>query len=631
MLGYREIAIVPLSALVIISLLTSRPHMFAVFALLFVVALSWNRCLEFGRRMMQKTRKATNTHKIVIVDLKADALVSLFKPILAISILQRTQNLIENRIKPDILRSGAVENPRLLGIKSVLYMIMAFAISVPAGLGLAILHDMVFITVVFAPALLLGIYFVSLKAKTADRKSAIEDELAPFATMASIMESVNVSLFSTFVMVAKSPSGIFPAMKKEGRRIRDITSLGASPTDALLDLSGSHPNTTFRDFLDGYVSSFNTGGSDTAKYLQDQSRRFFRFMQSKMAIYTRQAETTAQVMLIIMMLLPMMGLSMMFFATGNLAQTMILLMIAVLPFISVVMIGFVQVKQPKNMEKIGISWVMFPVSISCSILVYLVKGQIWEAIGIGVIAGCFTNMVFVRKEFSRSSAMEAALPEFMRQMTRFRNIGMDMIRAIKTIRDDIIYRQGASKPPKFNHTFDELIDTIYRKMATGRSLEWAVAGSKMGFWNARLVFLMLGKVHESGGGTSKTLDSITRWVTEYADAKKEMTANLRASLMTAFVGPVLMVMMSAISDRMALEFEKSQAHSSYLENAAIGAISISADTLGLSEVLTITAVVCMGVVLSKINYFSVKHTLFTGVITAVTMGLLYAVPYLPEF
>ena len=39
----------------------------------------------------------------------------------------------------------------------------------------------------------------------------------------------------------------------------------------------------------------------------------------------------------------------------------------------------------------------------------------------------------------------------------------------------------------------------------------------------------------------------------------------------------------------------------------------------------------MGVALSKINYFTVRHTMFTGVITLVTMALLYAVPYLPAF
>ena len=197
------------------------------------------------------------------------------------------------------------------------------------------------------------------------------------------------------------------------------------------------------------------------------------------------------------------------------------------------------------------------------------------------------------------------------------------------MRAEIIQR-SESKSTKFNHTFDQIIETIYRRMASGSSLEEAVKKTEIKSHNARTIFFILGKVHESGGGTAKTLSDITRWVTQYTDARKEMIASLRASLLTAFIGPVLMVMMMVVSQQLAAEFEQ---NGSYLaDNTAFGIGAVTtADISGLSEILTITAVVCMGILLSKINYFTIQHTTFTGIITAVTMVLLYAVPYFPEF
>jgi len=56
------------------------------------------------------------------------------------------------------------------------------------------------------------------------------------------------------------------------------------------------------------------------------------------------------------------------------------------------------------------------------------------------------------------------------------------------------------------------------------------------------------------------------------------------------------------------------------------AVSHGADVPGLSEILTVVATACMGVTLSKINYFTVRHTAFVGTVTAVAMALLYVVP-----
>ena len=624
MLGYREWSIIPLSVIVLIACILNRPYFFIVFCIILCGVILWNQCIKIPKKIKKPIVK------ISIKDMQADKLVVFFKPALEISFLKSIQDFIEQKIKIDILRSGSAQNPRILGIKSVLYVIISSVILIPTGIVLFFLYDQIFIGIVFVPGFAFGFYFLALKVKTADRKTAIQEELASFVTLASILESVNVSLFSTFLIISKTPENIFSVMRNEGRRIKNLTTLGKSPTDAIMELADSHPSTTFRDFLEGYISCYNTGGSDTSKYLAEQAHRFFKFMQARMVSYTKQADMIAQVILTVMLLLPMMGLSMMFFATGHMAGMLILILIVMFPLITVILVAVVQNKQPKSRDSINVSWVVFVAGVISAILSYMIQNSIWEAIGIGVIVGCFSNVLFTRSKFAHQTAIESPLPEFMRQITRFKNIGIDIMHSITHMRREILQRRQESKSPKFNHTFDDLVDKIYMGLIRGQTLEQTVAKLKINSWNGRLVFFILGKVHESGGGTAKILDDITRWVTEYADAKKEMIINLRASLLTAFIGPILMVLMSVVSNQLASKFEQSRDAASRLGSYTF-TNAPTADIAGFSETLIMVSVICMGIILSKINYFTIKHTLFTGIITAFTMILLYAVPYFPEF
>jgi len=85
-------------------------------------------------------------------------------------------------------------------------------------------------------------------------------------------------------------------------------------------------------------------------------------------------------------------------------------------------------------------------------------------------------------------------------------------------------------------------------------------------------------------------------------------------------------MISSVSDRLSAQLESG--YSQVTDGAVLipYAVSHGTDVPGLSEILTVVATACMGVTLSKINYFTVKHTAFVGTVTAAAMALLYVVP-----
>ena len=59
------------------------------------------------------------------------------------------------------------------------------------------------------PLLTIFSHLLSLKIKTSERKVSIIDELPFFTTYASIMESVNISLYSSLIGLANTPSSLY--------------------------------------------------------------------------------------------------------------------------------------------------------------------------------------------------------------------------------------------------------------------------------------------------------------------------------------------------------------------------------------------------------------------------------------
>ena len=53
---------------------------------------------------------------------------------------------------------------------------------------------------------------------------------------------------------------------------------------------------------------------------------------------------------------------------------------------------------------------------AAGVLVHLAGGQAWESVGAAVVAGTAQTRCWVREALAARSALEAPLPEFLRQM-----------------------------------------------------------------------------------------------------------------------------------------------------------------------------------------------------------------------
>ena len=548
---------------------------------------------------------------------ESEQLLKFFQPLLEIKIVDSIKRMVSEYAKGQILESGHAQNPRILGIKSTMYLIITTVTSVPIGILLAITIHLMFIVIVFIPLLAIFSHILNLKSKTSERKTSLIDELPFFTTYASIMESVDISLYSSLTHLVKTPSNLFKIFRQEGMMVkRNVDYLGMGITESLQELAQYHPNKEFQIFLRGYIAIQATRGSGTVSYLQECSKRFFSSLKIRMENYVKQADMMAQSLLIIMVMLPLMVVSSIFMATNETAFILLVVTILVVPFLAIIMIIFIDSKQPKSRDSLNLH--KLPIlAATVSVVVCMILGlKYWEIAGITSVIWAALNMMLMSKQFREISQTESAMPYFLKDITEYLIVGKDLFFAVKRIH----YER------KYNKTFDGIVSDITRNMNNGDRFYEAMQNIHVDSWMGRITFFIIGKIHESGGGTSEIMHTLTQFVSDHYESKKNMLDNSKSSLLIAYLGPMIMVMiagmMSMLSGKLAVDTQ--------LEDLAVSAgftvTAIDGMFLELTYLLIMLSTITSAVIVSKVSYFTIKHSLHVLITVLMTVISIYMLP-----
>ncbi|MCA2003707.1 MAG: hypothetical protein LDL06_02955, partial [Candidatus Nitrosotenuis sp.] len=155
-----------------------------------------------------------------ITKVSQDMALNLVKPVTSLRPLTHLQKKISKSIEADIRISGLAANPRLLGLQSTSYLILAGVIAIPAAILFSIVFEnpVLLFVLILIPAVMFAFPTLRLKATASERKSQIEDELAFFAAYCGIMQSVGRSLLNSLSEI--SGAGIFKMLERESKMIQ---------------------------------------------------------------------------------------------------------------------------------------------------------------------------------------------------------------------------------------------------------------------------------------------------------------------------------------------------------------------------------------------------------------------------
>lgn len=596
------------------------------------IANAWQNISHVKEIKISKNRlrfKPSNTShlklesKISFQKITPKKLTEWFASFLKISFVRKIHDLMSAKISNAIAQSGHANNSRILSIQGLAYTLVGMIFAVPAGIITGVfIHPAFYSVCVGIPVLIFSYNLLYLKSLTQSRKSDISHELPVFVVCASVLESVDTPLFESLLKITNSASSLFPTLKREGAMLaRNIEYFAMTPIDALKTMAKNHPNREFSSLIYEYTSSYLTGGTaSTVTVMEAKAKEFFRNLQFHIKSYTDSANEISQMVLLAFIMLPLMALGMTFIASGDTAASFLIVILFMLPVISIMILMMVDSKQPKSQDTVCADIIPIASAIILSLMLMIASLEAWQALGISVITYGIMNTARQFKRFRQISEIDSALPSFMREISDYHDKGTDVFLAISNIASN----------SEYNKTFHEMIGVISKKMQFGNTLTRASESANLKSWMSRIVFFILSEIHESGGGNSKTLQMVTSFVEEYTISKKEMHSSLKGSLVIAYIAPVLMVMILVMSLQMT---EGLTDDLEYLDELPVSFApsSITDGFLNLAYMVVMESSVLIALLMSKITYFTVKHSIHVGILSGVSLAMLLAIPYLPNF
>jgi flagellar protein FlaJ len=356
----------------------------------------------------------------------------------------------------DIPQAGETISPYRFAAKSLFYAFLAFFISVPLGLVLALFVHPVLLAVMAIPAVPLAYPKLKLRSMVGDRRRGLEDEVPFFTVFASILQNVGISLYNS--LLALVGKGVFRQIEKDALLVkRDVEFFFKSPVEAIEDVGRRHPNEKMRTLMLGYTSEWRSGG-DMSAYLDAKADDYLKDMEFRWKQYAERASDIGETTISLLFVFPMMILMAAFIFPGQALTMTSLVLAVVVPLLTVAVLGFVHSTQPKtyNVIRGDVRLALAAGAIGFA-AAYLTHTPIWLCIAASLASATALYGASVVLQMREINAMEKALPQFLRDVTEYRKMGYDIVKAITRIAEENTY----------NPVFDTLLKSVAKQLSLG--------------------------------------------------------------------------------------------------------------------------------------------------------------------
>lgn len=506
-------------------------------------------------------------------------------------------------IANDVLKAGETLSPYRFAAKTLFSFLVSLMILTPVAIALAVLVHPSLLLLAVAPLALLYYPKLKLKNTIGDRRRGLEDEIPFFTVFASILQSVGISLYNSFLAIIGR--GIFKQIEKDALLIkRDVEFFFKSPIEALEDAGRRHPHEKMRTLLLGYTSEWRSGG-DVSAYMDAKADDYLREMEFRWRQYAERVTDIGETVISLLFVLPMMILMAAFIFPGQ-AMTMTSLTLAlVIPMLTAVVFGVVHNTQPKTYNVVGGDWKLAAAAgVATGVVVALLQVPAWLCLAASLAAASAVYGASVVVQMREIEMMERALPQFLRDVTEYRKMGYDITKGITKIAEENTY----------NPVFDSLLDSVAKQLNLGLRLAEVEVPTRS--WLTKMCFFLLAQVVESGGGTAKCLETLTNFMNHVVRVKREAKASMRLYQILSMFTPIALSIVVAMMFTLVTSFSTFMAPglSDVLSGEAIAEmIQIPQALVEQCYLLVVVSSICVALLSTKAVNLTAKNTIWITV------------------
>ncbi len=441
---------------------------------------------------------------------------------------------IRHRIERYVNASADLKSPLQIGISFTAYFLISLLIVIPlsVALALALISPIPFV-LLLVPIVFLFYPDQAYKSKAREMRDNLQDELPFFVVLITIISAGGSNIYEAMKKVVEFP--LFKAIRKEALLIlRDIDFFGKSPLDSLEHRARITLNRDYSWFLAGYTSIIRSGGEIEA-YLFQKAREFLNWLQFRWRVYSERTAFLGELIVILFLIFPMFLIALAFFTNG--AVIVFLLVIPIL--FGTILYAITTANRPRYMDDIRLSIVQILIAFLASFVVGGIAevfiGKIFYTLGLSLFTFSLLFTIFSYKQVKEISDVEASLPQFLRDVTEFRKIGYDMVRAIRTLAEEKRYRA------EFNRVLEELV----RQNNMGIPLTRAKITTRS--WLGKFALSTVQILIESGAVRPDLLEYLTEFTQNFIESKREAFSRMRAYQVLGVLTPILLIATILIS------------------------------------------------------------------------------------
>lgn len=248
--------------------------------------------------------------------------------------------------------------------------------------------------------------------------------------------------------------------------------------------------------------------------------------------------------------------------------------------------------------------------------------ELWLSLALGFIVPSAISAIIVGIQNGEIRNHEAAIPQFLRDMTEYKKIGYDVRIAISRLGKENSYNpQFASKLSELSILMDHGITPIK-----------GVMGISFRPWIAKISFFIIAYIAEYGGGSPKVLETITRFITSARQAVREGTQSISVLVLLVFASPVIMVFTASVLQNMLGNIDlsvfelASQSGTSQIQaelglsESFVNLVTITPEFLSMIKVMIVTSGILSAFVISKAIDFTFYNSWRVVVVGLITIG-----------
>ncbi|MFN3654303.1 MAG: type II secretion system F family protein [Candidatus Nitrosotenuis sp.] len=456
------------------------------------------------------------------------------------------------------------------------------------------------------------------------RKKKVEEELPSFVIFASVLQSVGIGLYDSFQLFRETK--LFTAMNNEAQLLkRNVEYFGLSQMEALEELGRNHKSDLLKNLLLGYTSIWRSGG-DLALYLENRADEFFTHLRQRYQIYTNNVSTVVEALVTLLIILPIMIMVVSFVLPGSSLEQVTLFATIGIPLLTIIMGVIISSIQPANFNSVGLDQktlaLLFGAGIVSGLASYILFKEIWIALAAGFLIPSAISAIISGRYVREVARLEHDLPEFLRDITEYKKIGYDILLAIIHLSKDNIYHSAFAKK----------LAEVGLLVDTGISPTSSVKTTEFRSYFTKISFYLLGYIAEFGGGTPKTLETITKFITNAKNVVKEGKSTISALGLIIFASPVIMVFTAGMiqnivgsMDSGAMDYIKTSTQSNPgLSSNFVKLVTITPEFTSMIKTMILTSSILGAFIITKAIDFTFYNTWRVVAIGAIAiMSILY--------